>query len=162
MLLKTSKEIYFLDMALRCAKQGNCLRRNYGSVLVDNYGCVVATGYTGVPKKRLHCVKCWRQENNIPSGRNYEKCRSVHSEMNAVIQAGKMARGCTLFLSGYDVATGNEILNPKPCFLCIKTLVNADVRDIIFKNENGDIVIADVIDMYNQIERETFIQDDKK
>lgn len=159
MLLKTAKEIYFLDMALRCAKQGNCRRRNYGSILVDSYGCVVATGYTGVPKKRMHCVKCWRQENNIPSGRNYEKCRSVHSEMNAVIQAGKNARGCTLYLAGYDVESENEILNPKPCFLCTKILVNADVKDIVFKNNNGDVVVSDVIEMYNQIEKETFISD---
>lgn len=159
MLLKTEKELYFLDLALRCAEQGNCIRRNYGSILVDSFGCIVATGYTGVPKKRMHCVKCWRKENNIPSGQNYEKCRSVHSEMNAVIQAGKLARGCNLYLAGYDVETHDEILNPQPCFLCIKILVNADVKNIIYKNEKEEIVVADIIDMYNKIEKETFVSE---
>lgn len=162
MILKTTKDIYFLDMALRCAKQGNCLLRNYGSVLVDQHGCVIATGYTGVPKKRIHCVKCWRKENNIPKGINYEKCRSVHSEMNAIIQAGKNARDSTLYLSGYDVETENELLNPRPCFLCIKILLNADVKEIIFKNEKGDVVKENVLDLYNLIEREVFTKENIK
>jgi dCMP deaminase len=92
-------------LALRCAKQGTCIRRCYGSVLVDEYDTIVATGYTGTPKKKIHCIRCWRQEHNVPPGRNYEKCRSVHSEQNALIQAGKKARGCTLYLAGYDVST---------------------------------------------------------
>ena len=156
MLLKTDRDTYFLDLSLRCAKQGNCMLRNYGSILVDQNDCVVSTGYTGVPKKRLHCMRCWRREHNIIKGRGYDKCRSVHSEQNALIRAGKLARGCNLYLTCYDVETEVEVLNPIPCYTCIKMLVNAEVKNVIYRDNEHNIVVASVDDLYNNIEKQIF------
>ncbi len=106
--MRTNRHYYFLDLAIRCAHQGTCLRRNFGAIIVDEYNTIVSTGYTGAPRKQMDCTElntCWRKDHNIPSGSNYERCRSVHAEMNALLQAGKNARGCTLYLAGFDVET---------------------------------------------------------
>ena len=125
----------FLDLAQRCANQGTCLRRNFGAIIVDEYNTIVSTGYTGAPRKQMDCTelnRCWRKEHNIPSGSNYERCRSVHAEMNALLQAGKLARGCTLYLAGFDVATG-ELTQIWPCFLCSKMIVNSGIINVIMR-----------------------------
>lgn len=131
---RTDKTTYFLDVALRCAKQGTCLRRNYGAVLVDTDRHIISTGYTGAPMGVGHCRSCWRQDNNIPSGSNYEMCMSVHAEMNACLQAGTKAKGATMYLAGYDVETGLEIPNPRPCFLCCKVLFNSQVYAVVTRD----------------------------
>jgi len=133
---RTNNTTYFLDLALRCARQGTCLRRNYGAVLANTDGHIIATGYTGAPRGMGHCMSCWRKDNQIPSGSNYEKCMSVHAEMNACLQAGARAEFSAMYLAGYDVETGLE-LNPRPCFLCCKVLVNSKVRSIVTR-ESAD------------------------
>lgn len=133
--MRTGRHQYFLDLALRCAHQGTCLRRNFGAIIVDEYNTIVSTGYTGAPRKQMDCTeigRCWRQDHNIPSGSNYERCRSVHAEMNALLQAGKLARGCTLYLAGFDVGT-SELTRIWPCFLCSKMIVNSGVGTVIMR-----------------------------
>ena len=81
--------------------------------------------------------RCWRKEHNIPSGSNYERCRSVHAEMNALLQAGKQARGCTLYLAGFDVET-EELTQIWPCFLCSKMIVNSGITNVIMRTAPSD------------------------
>lgn len=133
--MRTDKDTYFLDIALRCAHQGTCLRRNYGAVIVDNKNKIISTGYTGSPSGTEHCVDigtCWRKENNIPSGTAYEKCRSVHAEQNALIQAGREANGAMMYIAGYEVETGEEVMGI-PCFLCAKMIVNSGISLIVYR-----------------------------
>ena len=141
--MRTSKEIYFLDLAFRCAQQGTCLRRNFGAIIVDSMNSIVSSGYSGAPAGSDHCKTCWREENNIPSGSNYEKCRSVHAEQNALLQAGKGARGCDLYLAGYDVKSGN-IVAGKPCYICTKMIVNSRISRVIVLQDacsNDDYIV---------------------
>ncbi|MDD1672810.1 MAG: deaminase [Methanomicrobiales archaeon] len=133
------------------------MRRNFGAIIVDEYNTIVSTGYTGAPRKQLDCTeikRCWRKEHNIPSGSHYEKCRSVHAEMNALIQAGKQARGCTLYLAGYDVAT-EESTNIWPCFLCSKMIVNSGVKTIIMRTGDSQFVEMDPVFLYQMRSRES-------
>jgi len=130
---------YFLDMADVCAFQGTCRRRLFGAVIVDNSGTVISTGYNGAPRHIDDCTKigkCWRQDHDIPSGQRYESCRSVHAEMNACIQAGRAARGSTLYLSGRDAVT-REIVEIMPCFLCAKIILNAEIDSVVMRTKNG-------------------------
>jgi dCMP deaminase len=129
----------FLDVAQRFAQHGTCLRRNFGAVLVDDSRHIVSTGYSGAPCHEKDCLqigKCWRVEHNIPSQSNYEKCRSVHAEMNALLQAGKRAEGCTLYLCGVIRCDAAEAWMPVfrwPCFLCSKMLLNAGVSGVVIR-----------------------------
>ncbi len=140
--MRTDKITWFLDLAQRCAEQGTCLRRNYGAVIVDANGMVVSTGYTGAPCGECDCLDlgvCWREQHNIPPGSNYEKCRSVHAEMNALIQAGKKAIGSVLYLAGIDAKTGALIDAGPPCFLCTKMVVNSRILKIVARKMDGHV-----------------------
>lgn len=134
--MRTNVQNYFLDLALRCAGQGTCRRRNYGAVIVDTYRHIISTGYTGAASGCSHCnegVFCWREVNNIPSGSNYEKCRSVHAETNALIQAGNAARGCEMYLAGLD-RDGKELGDCRPCYMCAKSLLNAGIVTVVTRD----------------------------
>lgn len=139
--MRTDKHEWFLDLAERCAKQGTCLRRNFGAVIVDQNNTIISTGYTGAPSKQKDCTQlqhCWREDNNIPSGTQYEKCRSVHAEQNAIIQAGKNARNSILYLAGIDAKTG-KIVEILPCFLCAKMIINSGVSEVIIRMLAGAV-----------------------
>ncbi len=80
---------YYLDLAEVVAQRGTCLRRNYGAVIVKNDE-VISSGYVGAPRGRQNCSDmgvCIREKMMIPRGERYELCRSVHAEMNAIIDS---------------------------------------------------------------------------
>jgi len=52
--------------------------------------------------------------------------------MNALLQAGKLARNCTLYLAGFEVETG-ELTRIWPCFLCSKMIVNSGIKNVIMR-----------------------------
>lgn len=132
---RTDRPTYFLDLALRCAQQGTCIRRNSGAVIVDGTR-IVSTGYTGTPVGMPHCagLGCYREEHRIPAGKNYEACRSVHAEMNALLQARESVAGMTMYLASQDVATGAGIVRG-PCMLCTKLLLNAGIAQVVIRGD---------------------------
>ena len=135
---RPDKRNYYLSIAEAVAKRGTCLRRNYGAVIVKNDE-IIATGYTGAPRGESNCCdlkRCYRDEMNIPSGSNYELCRSVHAEMNAIISASrKDMQSATLYLVGLDAKTG-EYLTSKPCLLCARMILNSGISRVIAKNKS--------------------------
>lgn len=141
---RPSKDEYFLRIAQEVATRGTCLRRQYGAVLVDQDGWIVSSGYCGMPSDLPDCTEsghCWRTDHNIPSLQNYDKCYSVHAEINALMQAGKKSRGSFIYLACYDLATNKETPG-YPCLGCAKALQNARVELVINRNENSQIVRA--------------------
>jgi dCMP deaminase len=97
---RRDKHNYYLDIAEAVLQRGTCLRRNYGSVIVKNDE-IIATGYSGAPRRRKNCLDmnyCIRERMNIPRGQMYELCRSVHSEVNAIISASRREMLGQLFI----------------------------------------------------------------
>lgn len=136
---RPGKTDYYLNIALDVASRGTCLRRNYGAVIVKD-DSIVSTGYSGAPRGLPNCCDlgvCERENQNIPSGERYELCRSVHAEMNAIINAGRdKTLGATLYLAGYDVKTGG-LLDAEPCFLCKRIIVNAGLYKVVCRSADG-------------------------
>ena len=131
---RPSQEDWFLKLALDCAQRSTCLQRKYGAIIVDKDNFLISTGYNGAPRGVIDCLKisnCWRKISNIPSGSNYEKCMSVHAEMNALLQAGKNAKGGVMYLAGYDVALKDLPINMLPCSLCCKLLINSQIKEVV-------------------------------
>lgn len=133
MLKRPDRDTYYLEIASVVAKRGTCLRRNYGAVIVHN-DQIVGTGYTGAPRGEENCCDltlCKREELNIPSGERYELCRSVHAEMNAIINAGReRCKGATIYVVGWDMKTG-ERLSVYPCALCRRVIKNAGIHTVV-------------------------------
>lgn len=125
---------YFLEIAKTCATRSNCFRAKVGAVIVGEDKKIKATGYNGTPSKVTSCYeigKCYRIENNIPSGTMYETCRSIHAEQNAIIQAGQdRCKDGTMYIYGHNFI----------CILCKRFIVQAGIKDVYLqKDENSPV-----------------------
>ena len=137
---RRNKDEYYLDIAASVAKRSTCLRRRYGAVIVNNDE-IIATGYNGSPRGEKNCCdtgECWREAHHIPHGEQYEKCVSVHAEMNAIISAARKDMvGGTLYLIGFD--DSNPIFHAVPCTICRRLIKNAGIKRVV--NDYGEIDI---------------------
>ena len=137
---RPNKDEYYLDIAASVAKRSTCLRRRYGAVIVNNDE-IIATGYNGSPRGEKNCCdtgECWREAHHIPHGEQYEKCVSVHAEMNAIISAARKDMvGGTLYLMGFD--DSNPIFDAVPCTICRRLIKNAGIKRVV--NDYGEIDI---------------------
>ncbi len=147
---RVDKINYYLDIAQAVSERGTCLRRNYGSIIVNNDE-IISTGYTGAPRYRKNCIDlgfCMREKLGIPRGERYELCRSVHSEANAIISASrKDMLGATLYLVGVDAKTGALVENASSCSMCKRLVINAGIKDVVVRTgENGEFKVYNVDD----------------
>lgn len=153
-----TKHDKWISLALEVSKDSTCLRRQYGAVIVkDNR--VVSTGYNGAASGCTECTNigtCFRIKNNIPHGKEYESCQSVHAEMNAIIQAGyERTNDAILFLAGTE--DGKEIMNPSCCIMCERFCRNAHIRYVITRTQifmfgfDGSTEVIDICNMEDDI-----------
>lgn len=135
--LRPEKMLYYLNIAAAVAARSTCLRRQYGAVIVKN-DTIVSTGYNGTARGMENCCDigvCYREEHNIPHGERYEKCKSVHAEANAIINASREEMdGATLYLAGFE--NGIRLSDPQPCEMCQRLIINAGIRNVITKEVN--------------------------
>lgn len=81
------------------------------------------------------------------SGIFVHNCRSVHSEMNAIINASRDDMlGSTLYLIGIDKETNEVVDNASCCSLCERMVINAGIKTVITRNKDGSHKVYDVQD----------------
>ena len=123
-------DTYFMDMAKLASRRSSCLRRAVGAVLVKDRR-LLATGDNGVPSGVTHCegVGCLRERLKVPSGERHELCRGLHAEQNVLLQAAL-----------YGVSTRESVLyiTNQPCIICAKMIINAGIREIVFRGSYPD------------------------
>lgn len=129
---RPSQVKYYLDIAAAVATRSTCIRRQYGAVIVKN-DIIVSTGYNGAARGLINCCdlnECYREAHNIPHGQQYEKCKAVHAEANAIINASREEMcGAILFLAGFE--NGERMKNPTPCEMCSRMITNSGIRRVI-------------------------------
>ena len=139
------------EIAKTCSTRSNCFRAKVGAVIVGEDKKIKATGYNGTPSKVISCYelgKCYRIENNIPSGTRYETCRSIHAEQNAIIQAGQdRCKDATMYIWGHEFI----------CILCKRFIVQAGIKEVYLqKDEKSPMkhILVETIreELSNQIE----------
>ncbi|MCS3923774.1 deoxycytidylate deaminase [Methanosalsum natronophilum] len=121
---------YFLEIASVVAKRSTCLRNKVGSVIARDKR-ILSTGYNGAPSNMEHCfdIGCIRELQNIESGTRHEKCRAVHAEQNAIIQAA---------IHGVSTAGATIYCTHQPCILCTKMIINANIKKVVYLAEYPD------------------------
>ena len=128
---------YYLDIAETVASRSTCLRKKYGTVIV-NMDQIVSTGYNGAPRGRKNCcdIGICTKKKMFPEKRHggYDACRSVHSEQNAIISAARseMIDG-TLYLVGYRTENHDYEEGAAPCLMCRKLIINAGIDKVIVR-----------------------------
>lgn len=124
---------YFLDGAEWAATRGECSRRQVGCLLVDQGSRrIVETGYNGAPAGHPSCLlgNCPRANTRADSytegNHNYDDCNAIHAEQNALLLAGRRARGTVAYVTH------------EPCRTCYKLLTAAGVVAAIWR-EGADV-----------------------
>lgn len=119
---------YFLKIAEDVSTRATCVRRKVGAVGVNEYNRIVATGYNGPPSGFPHCTAetCIRTVENIPSGTRAELCYAVHAEQNLIIDAGN------------NLTDGTVYVTHQPCIICLKLMLAARIKCIVWKNPYND------------------------
>jgi len=116
--MRKSWDQYFMDQALLIKDRATCNRLHVGCLLVKD-SRVLATGYNGSISGQEHCdeVGHLMYEGGCK--------RTIHAEMNALIQCAK-----------YGVSSEGSIayVTDYPCPDCMKSLNQAGVKKVIYKN----------------------------
>lgn len=144
---------YFLSIASVVASRSTCLRARYGAVIVSQDHSIISTGYNGAPVGVMSCFEkgfCLRDKLVIQHGEHYEICYSVHSEPNAILRAGKSVRGCDIYISGFrermqqtsmhHAEIIKELIDCTPCFMCKRLMINAGLRNCIYRQPSGELI----------------------
>lgn len=139
---RPEKDLYYLDIAEVVSRRSTCLKVYMGAIIVKE-DQIIATGYVGAPRNTKSSMEhefCLRKKLNIPSGTQYELCRSVHAEQNAIInaaRAGVSLLGGDIYIFGQIRDTG-DVINAFPCFICKKMIINAGINRVITSVKKGD------------------------
>lgn len=147
---------YYLDIAEAVAERATCLRKKYGTVIV-NHDQIISTGYAGAPRGRINCCDlgyCMKKKY-LPDTRHsgYDFCRAVHSEQNAMISASRDEMlGGQLYLVGYRTEGHEYEKGASPCLLCRKMIINAGISKVYVRID---------IDNYLEIDVNEWVQNDE-
>ena len=148
-MVRRDKQNYYLDMAQVALERSTCLRRHFGAVIVKN-DVIISTGYNGAPRGRANCIDlnyCIRQQRNIPIGTQYELCRAIHAEANAIIAASREEMiGSTLYLVGRYAHTGEIIKDADSCPMCKRQIINAGISQVVIRRDQNQYDVIDVND----------------
>jgi dCMP deaminase len=130
----------FMDVAKLVAGWSSCVRdnRQVGCVIVKNKR-ILTTGYNGAPSGVENCAErgvCMREELNIPSGQQQEKCYATHAEQNALIQAARQ---------GVSVDGATVYCTHQPCAICSKLMINAGIKRIVYGESYPDTFSVDLL-----------------
>lgn len=120
-MVRISWDEYYMKMVRNVSLRATCPRKSVGAIIVNRKNEIVGSGYNGSPRGVEHCsdVGCLIKEIN---GKDH--CiRTVHAEVNALLQAGKESDGATLYCTTL------------PCPNCFKLIVQAGIRKIIYDED---------------------------
>ena len=137
---RPGKPFYYLDIARATAARSSCINKRWGAIIVKDDE-IISTGYNGAPRGRANCCDtgtCFRIEHNIPRGTQYETCRSVHAEANAIISASRQQMlHSTMYIYGWDVLNNCIVSKPDSCMMCKRMIINAGIEEVIFADPEG-------------------------
>lgn len=123
---RMSWDEFFMRIALTAANRTACIVVKAASVFVDDNNRIISIGYNGPSVGDYHGIEvgCAKIHGDPITG-EIRRCRGVHSEINAIINAGDTRRlkGSTLYITVF------------PCYDCMKVLNNVGVKRIVYYHE---------------------------
>lgn len=75
----------------------------------------------------------------------YEKCRSVHAEMNAIISAPRKDMiESSMYIVGRNYIDGKYVENANSCSICKRLIINAGISKIYIRDTAEEYRVIDV------------------
>jgi dCMP deaminase len=127
-LVRPSWDEYFAKIVEDVARRSTCYKRQIGAIVVNPEHEIVATGFNGNVRGVPHCdqIGCIKDKMGFKSGEGHDWCTAVHAEQNALLQAGKMSRGSTIYVNAF------------PCKICARLIVNSGMKKAVISGEYTD------------------------
>lgn len=117
--MRKSWDTYFMQITEIVASRSTCDRAFVGCVLVNKDHRIVSTGYNGSVAGNPHC------DDVGHTMRDGHCIATIHAEMNALLYCAKEG-----------IPTKNTIcyVTHFPCLNCTKALIQAGIREVVYKN----------------------------
>jgi len=115
---------YLLGLAMVASKRATCSKRQVGAVIADSAKQILALSYNGVPAGQPHCIDAPCKGLTMSAPASHQACRAIHAESNALVQAGRTARG------------GTMAITTSPCLECAKLIANSGITTLILGDLN--------------------------
>jgi len=164
MIERPAKDDYYLNIARVVSQRSTCLKVLIGAIIVKE-DQIIAAGYVGAPRHTRSSLEhgfCLRRKLQIPSGSQYELCRSVHAEQNAIInaaRAGVSLLGGDMYIFGMERDSGATLF-AFPCFICKKMILNAGLNRVVVSQAGGAVAQVHSVEDWARQWREQDILED--
>ena len=157
---------YFMKIAREVAKRSTCFAGTKLGAVAVRERQIISTGYNGAPRKTMDCYErgfCIRRQLKIPSGHRYELCRSVHAEMNVIINAARSGISINeseLYMYAIKSYGGEyKLVDAIPCFICKKMIINVGISKVHCNMANGKIKTFKVEDWQKDWQKRDMLDD---
>ena len=117
--MRKSWDTYFMKITEIVASRSTCDRAFVGCVLVNKDHRIVSTGYNGSVAGNPHC------DDVGHTMRDGHCIATIHAEMNALLYCAK---------EGIPTKDTICYVTHFPCLNCTKALIQAGIREVVYKN----------------------------
>lgn len=134
---RISKEDWYMEIARIVSLRSTCIRAHAGAIIVVN-DAIVSTGYSGAPRGEPNCCDigiCERDRLGIEPGKNYELCRSIHAEANAILNAainGVSIKNGDMYIY-FQRFDGQKKKHGDICMMCRRIVQNVGINKYTLK-----------------------------
>ena len=114
---------FYMQTAFLLSKKSKCVSKQVGSVLVKD-GRIISMGYNGSHPGNINCDEMFdRKHIDFDDHHKWSRIYEVHSEMNCLSFSAK---------NGINVNECTLYTTLSPCQDCLKTLLQAGIKRIVF------------------------------
>ena len=125
-LVRVQRDGRFLNIAWEIGQQSNCLKHRVGTIIVRN-DRLISSGYNGTPPGFINCSERYANGLDGDNHREWSAKFEIHSEMNAIIFAGK---------ENINVEGSVLYCTLQPCHNCLKHIIAAGIKTVIYKKDH--------------------------
>jgi deoxycytidylate deaminase len=149
----------YLDQCYALAKNSTCVKAKVGAQVRGPYGDMsdhlLGQGFNQSPNPEFaDCgklcaggIRC-----GIKSGTRAELCYAVHAEQYALLQAGSLAKGATIYVASYDDKGEKRLKNAELplghpmhgfyCSVCARLIWAAGIARVVTDGVKGPVVLS--------------------
>src|SRR5690554_2044592 len=115
-----SWDAYFMGIAHLSALRSKDPSTQVGACIVDPSKRIVGIGYNGLPTGLSDDEFPWHREGEFT---NTKYAYIVHAELNAILNAPRQVKGCSLYVSLF------------PCNECAKAIIQSGIKELIYEDD---------------------------
>lgn len=111
---------YFMGLAHLSSFRSKDPSTQVGAVIVDENKRIVGIGYNGFPTGVSDDEFPWNRDGDFL---HTKYAYVVHAELNAILNATRNLRGCSLYVSLF------------PCNECAKAIIQAGIGEVVYEDD---------------------------